>query len=149
MKMEKVNIKEVLGREKGDLVKQNINLGKNVIEDNKVTILNPIVGVMVLENKDNDVLAQFNLKVQAQFTCDRCLKKFTKELNLKFIQKYSFKSKSEEILPIFPDQTINIEEPIRQELISNLSYKNICNENCRGLCNKCGSDLNKFKCNCN
>ena len=43
---------------------------------------------------------------------------------------------------------ININDDVRDSLILAVPMKKLCKEDCKGLCYKCGTDLNKNTCNC-
>lgn len=146
----RINIKNLLGEKEGFSLDQDISVEKEIIRDNRIKLLKPILGKLVLVKTKDGILVEYNLKIYAEFTCDRCLNNFKKELDINFSQKYSFKKEKgkEEILPISLDQTIEIGEPIRQEILSSIPYKILCKEGCKGLCDKCGKNLNKGGCNC-
>lgn len=73
-------------------------------------------------------------------TCGRCLK------NLQFTLK-------ESDLHIFFEladgqETVEIDEDLRAELLLNLPMNPLCSADCQGLCPECGCDLNVEKCSC-
>ena len=41
-----------------------------------------------------------------------------------------------------------LDELVEEELILNLPSKNLCRKDCRGLCPKCGRNLNEGLCGC-
>ena len=47
-----------------------------------------------------------------------------------------------------PDFTLELDEVVVSELILNYPQKFLCGEDCRGLCPKCGKNLNEGKCGC-
>ncbi len=111
-------------------------------------------------NKEK-ILVRFKATVKAQLTCVRCLKKFSKEIPLNFERVYKTQSKGVddsgkeaekeaemgEELKIEGDK-INIKKPLHDELIMNLPPKPVCSEDCQGLCQICGQNLNKGSCDC-
>jgi uncharacterized protein len=46
------------------------------------------------------------------------------------------------------DEIIDLTEGIREEIILNLPLKNLCSEDCLGLCPRCGKNLNEGPCGC-
>lgn len=42
----------------------------------------------------------------------------------------------------------DVSEPVRQALVLSLGMKPLCSEECRGLCVKCGINLNEGECDC-
>ena len=45
-------------------------------------------------------------------------------------------------------QTIDVTDDIREDLLIMLPVNPLCSEKCLGLCNKCGADLNNEDCDC-
>lgn len=46
------------------------------------------------------------------------------------------------------DDFLDMAPMIRDQLLLQLPLAPVCSENCKGLCNKCGVDLNKDSCDC-
>ncbi len=99
-------------------------------------------------------VVNFNAHVAFVFTgvCDRCAEDITKDMELD-IEKVLVKSISgddydDEKYIILPDGILDLDELIREEIIMFLPYKMLCREDCKGLCPKCGKNLNKGKCDC-
>lgn len=48
-----------------------------------------------------------------------------------------------------PDQDkIDLSEDVKELTLLALPMKHLCDENCKGLCPKCGKDLNEGPCDC-
>jgi uncharacterized protein len=48
-----------------------------------------------------------------------------------------------------PGQTvIDLADDVRQTLLLAFPLKNVCREECRGLCSRCGKNLNEGSCDC-
>ena len=43
---------------------------------------------------------------------------------------------------------LDISGAVESLVYSSLPMRNLCKEDCKGLCSKCGTDLNKSECNC-
>jgi uncharacterized protein len=48
----------------------------------------------------------------------------------------------------YVDEQIDLEPVLREQLILALPYAPLCREDCKGLCARCGSDLNEGPCSC-
>jgi uncharacterized protein len=46
------------------------------------------------------------------------------------------------------DEQIDLEPVLREQLILALPYAPLCREDCKGLCARCGKDLNEGPCSC-
>jgi uncharacterized protein len=48
----------------------------------------------------------------------------------------------------FSGEEIDLSKLIREQIILNVPYKALCHEECRGLCPRCGANLNEGDCGC-
>jgi len=99
-----------------------------------------------LTNAGSLVLLSGTLTSEAQLECSRCLKKFLAPLNVKVAEEYSSKpdpsraKKGKEVelkeedfvYPIEKDNSIDLGEIIRQNLLLALPIKALCQEKCKG-----------------
>ena len=49
---------------------------------------------------------------------------------------------------VFEGNTVSLDEIVEDNFIINLSPRYLCSEDCKGLCPKCGKDLNDGDCGC-
>lgn len=87
----------------------------------------------------NTVSADIFLSTVMRASCSRCLNEteidFQKSLELNYqVNK--------------PEQVIDFNPDIREELILDYPLKPLCKPDCKGLCPKCGKNLNEGDCNC-
>ena len=101
-------------------------------------------------NHSGLILLKGNLIPELNVTCARCGKEFAYneviELTAKITDKLA--NDDEEEFIIMQDFAIDIEEIVRTALLLELPTRYLCNEDCKGLCPKCGTDLNTSSCNC-
>lgn len=74
------------------------------------------------------------------FICDRCL------AQAKAAQVHHFAEDFDKAEAV--DDLLDITELLRDELLANQSMKNLCKTDCKGLCPKCGKNLNEGSCDC-
>ena len=48
----------------------------------------------------------------------------------------------------YSDDTLDLTELLREQVLLGLPHYPLCSEECRGLCLRCGQDLNRKKCGC-
>ncbi len=109
-----------------ELSRQDINFNKPIT-----------ITAFVTREKEN-LLVDARINSGILFTCSRCLKEFEKSFNKS--ARLFFQLKGENILDISDD--------IREEIILDYPIKILCSEDCKGLCTKCGKDLNEGPCSC-
>lgn len=86
------------------------------------------------------VSTRTHFSATAELICSRCLKEFNQVIEKDFDTQYPIDK---------TQQSIDITKDIREEVILGYPVKFLCKPDCRGLCPKCGQDLNNGKCNCN
>jgi uncharacterized protein len=102
-----------------------------------------IIYFLKLTRLDDGILVSGKLKTHINSNCDRCLKSFDLKLDSNFdqllslsetihLKKYEFN-----LEPLFTELVI-LENPIRK----------LCKSGCKGICQKCGQDLNVISCKC-
>ena len=84
-------------------------------------------------------IAEVSTSARALMTCARCFKEFEVPLDKSFRLVYSLDLAQKEI---------PLDDDIREELILNYPQKILCQQDCQGLCLRCGVDLNSEKCKC-
>ncbi len=100
---------------------------------------------------NNGIYAQGHLHAQTHLTCVRCLEPFSYPLDFDLAELYVFSRQGhveEQVYLIAPDGTIDITEPVRQQIWISLPLRPLCRSECRGLCVLCGANLNHESCTC-
>lgn len=125
----------------------------------KLNLGEPFIGDVLLNCKMDKSLSQIvfdcDLSVTADLTCDRCTKEYKSKISTKFqiIYLFSKESVNEEDLNVHylsPEtDKIDLAPDTIEYCKLSVPLKNLCSENCKGLCTKCGTDLNEKTCDCN
>lgn len=110
---------------------------------------------LVLEGSivNNTKSLEFKAKVCGNMRthCARCGKELTVPLefdvNEILTENESDVADGETI--VFSGEKLDISDIVINSFLMNVSGKYLCSENCKGLCYKCGADLNQGDCNCN
>jgi uncharacterized protein len=87
----------------------------------------------------NAISVNLDLYAKMQMDCSRCLNAFETELKKNLKLNYQI-DKNELVIDLDPQ--------IREEIILDYPLKPLCAPDCKGLCPKCGKNLNEGKCNC-
>lgn len=90
--------------------------------------------------------------------CDRCLQATEKSIEEDFAVYYRTgvaeqdaddDDAGDDVRVIAPEESsIDLDEDIRQVLRLQVPMKNLCSEDCKGLCPECGKNLNNEQCEC-
>ena len=94
-----------------------------------------------------------------EIDCDRCLEPRERvvdiELDIEFVPQGDFGSNAnleigtEELkLDAIAENAIDLAEIAREQILLDVPQQFFCLENCKGLCQKCGTNLNLEDCDC-
>lgn len=105
-----------------------------------------------IENRAGVVRLVFSVKSVLSLRCDRCLKAVERDLDKSFehilVRELSNEGDEEYEYIVCEDGTLDLAELVRTDLMLELPTKVLCKEDCKGLCPKCGKDLNLGSCGC-
>ena len=121
--------------------------------------LPPIRVHLNLSRSGRVVLVKSRVRAEADFCCDRCLEPFPMVLTSEY--KASLKPKPalplDEELEIdkgsletefYEGEEIDLTPLIQDQILLTLPAKAVCREDCRGLCQRCGQNMNRGTCPC-
>ena len=97
-----------------------------------------------------------DLHVSAQCVCSRCLKEFIYDIDIPSVEReFIIDLPASDLIPgedvFYIDATTNkidLFDMIREEILLHFPVIPICSLRCKGLCDKCGINLNEEKCKC-
>lgn len=103
---------------------------------------------------EKNILCKVHLKTVAHYTCDRCLELFDRPLEFNFellfrSGKDKLETDEEDVINL-PAETVEVDltERIIENLILEIPMKILCKDDCKGICPKCGANLNQETCQC-
>ena len=104
----------------------------------------------VVTNHSGVILLEGEVNPNLLVTCARCGTEFNYSEPIRLSAKITDKLENddEEEFLLMTDSAIDIEDVVRSALILELPSRYLCREDCKGLCSKCGKDLNTGSCSC-
>ncbi|MDO5388496.1 MAG: DUF177 domain-containing protein [Clostridia bacterium] len=97
--------------------------------------------------KGNDYIVEGRVESVLNLNCDLCLKAFETKLDFDLNEVFSETPDSEEIWEL-SDKKIDLKPAVIANIILNLPMQVMCSDDCKGLCPKCGHNLNDGDCGC-
>jgi uncharacterized protein len=100
------------------------------------------------------------LQARLQVMCGRCLEPFTlpvdTQVELTYVPHPATAANDEEVelsqddltTAFYRDQTLDLGEMVREQFYLALPMSPLCREDCKGLCPRCGTNLNQGTCAC-
>ncbi len=119
----------------------------------------PLSARVFLKKQGINVKAKGRVETAVGLNCDRCLESFVLEIKEDFevefrpvaslpLQEETRLSREDLEVIFFEGDEIPVDELVREQVILAVPYKKLCHESCRGLCPKCGKNLNEGPCGC-
>ena len=84
--------------------------------------------------------------------CDRCAADFTRDVEIPvdvvLVEEFSNEDSEDEwVFPLEADAA-DLEEIVRTVFVLNMDSQLLCSQDCKGLCCRCGKNLNDGPCSC-
>ncbi len=115
---------------------------------------------VTVRNAGRGLEAHVEADLEARLTCDRCLATYRWPLHVAYDELYvtaeeaaAHRAAGEDgegdvRRATYAGDVLDLEEGLRQSVIMALPMKKLCRQDCRGLCPKCGRNLNTGACTC-
>ena len=118
---------------------EELDPGKLDLETEIIRFRGPIKARAEVSRISNAITVRLKLKANMVTDCSRCLNEFEKEFNKEAQLNYPLDSST---------TCIDLDPEIREELILDYPIKPLCRLDCKGLCAKCGKNLNEGGSHC-
>ncbi len=111
-----------------------------------------VVAEGVIRNTAGVLMMKGTIRTTIHGVCDRCASDFTRDVEIPIdvvlVTELSNEENEDEwVFPLEGDSA-DLEEIIRTVFVLNMDSKLLCKEDCKGLCCKCGTNLNHGPCSC-
>ena len=112
---------------------------------------NPVKITGSVSNRASVVSLNLNIEYIFAADCDRC-GVFTQHNHTVIVDKLlatAIERQESDTIITVPDMKLDVDEFVYSEVILDLPSKHLCNDTCKGICFKCGKNLNEGECGCN
>ena len=112
------------------------------------------VELTVTNSGDSVLLIQLQGKVSAVLPCARCLEDVKYDFPLSIERSVDMKlsaeemEESEEEYNFIEKGHLNVDQLVANELLINWPIRVLCKKDCKGICSRCGANLNLGDCGC-
>ena len=112
----------------------------------------PVVAQGTVRNTAGVLMMKGDLTTTIHGICDRCANPFDREIHFPIdvilvTELASEENEDEWVFPLEGDSA-DLDDIVRTVFVLNLDSKLLCKEDCKGLCHRCGKNLNEGPCNC-
>ena len=132
---------------------------RSIAEQRGVKTLSPVTAHVDIRRISGAVEIAGHVAARLSLKCARCLEDYASTVETDFVRhlvrgKDKEREKEKELTPeemdvtFFEGDEIELLEILFEEVSLEMPTKPLCKEDCRGLCPRCGKDLNKGECKC-
>ena len=119
---------------------------------NTYPVTEPVQAEGTVRNTAGVLVMTGSLHTTIHGVCDRCASDFDKfvefPLDVVLVTELSNEENEDEwVFPLEGDSA-DLDDIVRTVFVLNLDSKLLCSTDCKGLCHRCGKNLNEGKCNC-
>ena len=115
-------------------------------------VTEPVTAEGLVRNTAGVLVMTGNIQTTIHGTCDRCANDFDREIDFPIdvvlvTELANEENEDEWVFPLEGDSA-DLDDIVRTVFVLNLDSKLLCSEDCKGLCHRCGKNLNDGPCNC-
>ena len=112
----------------------------------------PVRAQGVVRNTAGVLLMKGNVTTTIHGICDRCAAPFSRDIDFPIdavlvTELSSEENEDEWVFPLVGDSA-DLDDIVRTVFVLNLDSKLLCKDDCKGLCCRCGKNLNDGPCTC-
>ena len=110
--------------------------------------------VKVEHIRGKELLITAETRLSVMIPCDRCLEDVKREFELNCVKHVDVGLSDAELTEELDESNfidgyhLDVDKLLFHEILSSWPTKVLCREDCKGLCNVCGQNLNTGSCNC-
>lgn len=122
--------------------------------DSEVCSDMPVKGSLEFTNAHGIIYAKGSFETELVLTCGRCLDNYRLKVSGDIEEVFPLGEDKADLsmddpeFPLFKDNIVDISELLRQYVLLEVPVKPLCREDCKGLCQGCGANLNNSECTC-
>ena len=115
-------------------------------------VKDPVLASGTVRNTAGVLVMQGAIKTRIYGVCDRCASDFEQDVEFPIdvvlvTELANEENEDEWVFPLEGD-CADLEEIVRTVFVLNMDSKLLCKEDCKGLCCRCGRNLNDGPCSC-
>ena len=120
------------------------------IADVEETVPDPIKVSGEVRNRAGYLMLSMTMEGERFTVCDRCLEPISTVVSVPFeaVLADSVQDEEDDSIIVCEDDVFEPDELASSIFILELPSKNLCSEDCKGLCPSCGTNLNVSACSC-
>ena len=115
-------------------------------------VTEPVLADGTVRNTAGVLMMTGNIRTTIHGTCDRCANDFDRDIDFPIdvvlvTEMANEENEDEWVFPLEGDSA-DLDDIVRTVFVLNLDSKLLCKEDCKGICHRCGKNLNDGPCSC-
>ena len=115
-------------------------------------VTEPVLADGTVRNTAGVLMMTGDIRTTIHGTCDRCANDFDRDIHFPIevvlvTEMANEENEDEWVFPLEGDSA-DLDDIVRTVFVLNLDSKLLCKEDCKGMCHRCGKNLNDSPCNC-
>ncbi len=112
----------------------------------------PVTASGTVRNTAGVLVMKGELSTCIHGVCDRCASEFTRDVHIPvdvvLVRQLEDEENEDEWVFSLAEDSADMDEIVRTVFVLNMDSKLLCKEDCKGLCCRCGHNLNNGPCSC-
>ena len=109
--------------------------------------------IVVKHVKQKELTIDGTCRLVLEIPCDRCLEPVATEFQLDFSKNIDLAADENQVDELdeknyIDGYNLDVDKLLYNEMLIGWPMKILCSDDCKGICNTCGQNLNKGTCNC-
>ena len=109
--------------------------------------------IVVDHVKERQLLITGECRLVLEIPCDRCLEPVATEFELEFSKSVDLSEDENQVEELdeknyIDGYNLDVDKLLYNEILIGWPMKILCSDDCKGICNTCGQNLNKGTCDC-
>lgn len=129
-----------------------VKFRNTVYQGDKLSFLSPFDVEGKFTNGRNYLYLSASIHGEIVIPCSRCLEPYTHKIDQSIFVKLSSRvdimENDDPDLFTYTGNRVELDRIVYEYTLLKLPIKRVCSSDCKGLCPKCGTNLNRHKCNC-
>lgn len=118
----------------------------------EVRLTKPVRVSGKITNQAGYMTLHASVEYSYQTECARCLAPIDRDCALEFekgvADENTLENEDRDDFLIIKDHSLDLTDEVTEQIYMELPYRELCREDCKGLCPHCGKDLNEGACAC-
>jgi len=133
----KIKVEKI--KDKAIEIEEEIPVSSWELDSSDITFVNSILLKSKFFRAGGEIVAETLVTTHRDVVCSRCLRRSRQVVEQSFTKSY----KDSEV-----GEYLEINDDIREDVLLNFPAQALCKRDCKGICSRCGVDLNHQECEC-